>query len=292
MTTLVQLEKVTKWFGNTTAMQQVSVAAGPGTIIGLVGANGCGKSTLLRHIVGLYLPDQGRCQTLGCSAAKLSPAELSRIGYVHQEGQLLDWMTVAQHIRYVAAYYDTWSTELEEQYVADFGIDRAARVGTLSPGQRQKLAILLAVGHRPQLLILDEPASALDPIVRGKFLDLMLSLIQDQDRTILISSHILSDIEKVIDHVWIMDAGRIIRDCGLDDLREQYCRVKLTSLDGDLPADLGFSGFVDKQQSGPAAVLTIPTTIKPKIEEIAQARRWTTETTALSLEELYKIVVK
>jgi ABC-2 type transport system ATP-binding protein len=292
MTTLIQMEKVSKRFGNTVAMQEVSVAAGPGTIIGLVGANGCGKSTLLRHIVGLYLPDQGRCQTLGCSAARLGPGELSRIGYVHQEGQLLDWMTVAQHIRYVAAYYDTWSRELEEQYVADFGIDRAARVGTLSPGQRQKLAILLAVGHRPQLLILDEPASALDPIVRGKFLDLMLSLIQDQDRTILISSHILSDIEKVIDHVWIMDAGRIIRDCGLDDLREQYCRVKLTGLGGDLPADLGFSGFIDKQQSGPAAVLTIPTAIKPKIEEIAHARHWTTETTTLSLEELYKIVVK
>ncbi len=201
-------------------------------------------------------------------------------------------MTVGQHIRYVAAYYDTWDRELEERYIADFGIETGGRVGTLSPGQRQKLAILLAIGHRPQLLILDEPASALDPIVRGKFLDLMVSLIQEQDRTILISSHILSDIEKVIDHVWIMDAGRIICDCGLDELREHYCRIRLTGLDGDLPADLGFTGFVEKQQSGASALLTIPTTIKPKIEEIAHNRRWTVETMSLSLEELYKIVVK
>ncbi len=292
MTDLIHLENVSKKFGRTIAMQDVSVSAGTGTIIGLVGANGCGKSTLLRNIVGLYLPDTGRCLTLGCVAAKLGPKELSKIGYVHQEGELLNWMLVAQHIRYVAAYYDTWDRELEDQYVADFGIDRASRVGTLSPGQRQKLAILLAIGHRPQLLILDEPASALDPIVRGKFLDLMLSLIQDQDRTIIISSHILSDIEKVIDHVWIMDAGRIIRDCGLDELREEYCRIKLTSLDGNLPTDLGFSGFVDKQQSGASAILTIPIAIKPKIEEISQSRRWTMETIALSLEELYKIVVK
>jgi ABC-2 type transport system ATP-binding protein len=292
MTNLIQLESVSKKFGRTIAMQDVSVSAGPGTIIGLVGANGCGKSTLLRNIVGLYLPDKGRCLTLGCVAAKLGPKELSKIGYVHQEGELLNWMTVAQHIRYVSAYYDTWSHELEEKYISDFQIELESRVANLSPGQRQKLAILLAIGHRPQLLILDEPASALDPIVRGKFLDLMLSLIQDQERTIIISSHILSDIEKVIDHVWIMDTGRIIRDCGLDDLREEYCRVKLTSLDGNLPADLGFSGFVDKQQSGASAVLTIPTAIRPKIEEFAQSHRWTTETTALSLEELYKIVVR
>ncbi len=97
MTTLVQLEKVSKRFGDTIAMQEVSVAAGPGTLIGLVGANGCGKSTLLRHIVGLYLPDNGQCHTLGCSAAKLGPAELSRIGYVHQEGQLLDWINRDSH---------------------------------------------------------------------------------------------------------------------------------------------------------------------------------------------------
>src|SRR5512138_821894 len=134
MTSLVELETVSKRFGHTIAMQEVSVAAGPGTIIGLVGANGCGKSTLLRHIVGLYLPDKGQCRTLGCSAAKLGPAELSRIGYVHQEGQLLDWMSVGQHIRYVAAYYDTWDRDLEQRYIADFGIEIGARVGTLSPG--------------------------------------------------------------------------------------------------------------------------------------------------------------
>ena len=104
------------------------------------------------------------------------PEELARIGYVHQEGELLNWMTVGQLIRYVSAYYPNWNEGLEQRYIADFEINTGARVGSLSPGERQKVAILIAIGFEPELLILDEPASALDPIARAKFLDLLLDL--------------------------------------------------------------------------------------------------------------------
>jgi len=288
---IIEMHKVSKRFKDIQALDNVELEIYPGRIIGLVGANGSGKSTLLRHMIGLYLADEGQCVTFGCEAAKLGPKELGRIGYVHQEGELLGWMKTRQLIRYVSAYYPTWNRELEEEYIADFDISTKARVGSLSPGQRQKLAILLAVCFEPEFLILDEPASALDPIARGQFLDMLLKIIQDEKRTIIISSHILSDIEKVIDHLVIMKKGTIVRDCSFDDLREEYCRVKLTSLNGSLPATLAFGPMVDCVREGGSAIVTLQNCAREEIEDKAKAMNCEAEVQALTLEEIYRIVV-
>lgn len=288
---IIRMEGVSKAFGRTRALDGVNLAVQPGRIIGLLGANGAGKSTLLRTIIGLYLPDRGRVETLGCPARDLSPKELARIGYVHQEGELLNWMTVGQLLRYVAAYYPNWNQHLERKYIVDFGVDVNARVGTLSPGERQKVAILIAIGFEPELLILDEPASALDPIARARFLDLLLELIQTENRTILISSHILSDVEKVIDHVIVMDRGQIIRDSSFDELREQYARVRLTALHGPLPAQLHFTGVVEYQRSENEALLTLYTQPSQSIEEKARAIDCKAEIQPLPLEDIYRLVV-
>ena len=288
---IVEMRNVSKRFGRIQALDDVSLKIGSGRIIGLLGANGAGKSTLLRHIIGLYLADRGQCVTFGCSADKLGPAELGRIGYVHQEGELLDWMTTRQLIRYVSAYYDRWNVELEERYVSDFDIDLKAKVGSLSPGQRQKLAILLAIGFEPELLILDEPASGLDPVARGQFLDLLLGIIQDQQRAIIISSHILSDVEKVIDHTVIMKQGRILRDCGFDGLREEFGRLRVKSLTDKLPEKLAFSGVLECQRSGGQAVLTVQDYSEENLEEQARQIGCEIEIGPLSLDEIYKIIV-
>lgn len=288
---IIRMEGVSKAFGRTRALDGVNLAIQPGRIIGLLGANGAGKSTLLRTIIGLYLPDRGRVETLGCPARDLSPKELARIGYVHQEGELLNWMTVGQLLRYVAAYYPNWNQHLERKYIVDFGVDVNARVGTLSPGERQKVAILIAIGFEPELLILDEPASALDPIARARFLDLLLELIQTENRTILISSHILSDVEKVIDHVIIMDKGRIVRDAAFDDLREQYARVRLTALHGPLPAQLPFAGVLTCQRNGSEALLMLQGQSPLAIEEAARPLDCKAEIQSLPLEDIYRLVV-
>ena len=287
---IIELNEVSKAFGRTQALDGVELAVQPGRIIGLLGANGAGKSTLLRAIVGLYLPDSGRVTTVGCNARDLGPQELARIGYVHQEGELLNWMTVGQLIRYVAAYYPNWNEDLERRYVADFDVNRSARVGSLSPGERQKVAILIAIGFEPDLLILDEPASALDPIARARFLDLLLELIQTEDRTIIISSHILSDVEKVIDHVVIMDRGRIVRDGSFDDLREDYARVRLTALHGPLPATLPFAGVLDCRRNEAEAVLTLRRQSPQAIEDQARAIDCKADIQPLPLEDLYRLV--
>jgi ABC-2 type transport system ATP-binding protein len=288
---IVRMSGVCKSFGKTTALDNIDLEVHPGRIIGLLGANGAGKSTLLRHIIGLYLPDKGRCVTFGCEAKKLGPGELTRIGYVHQEGELLEWMTVGQLIRYVSAYYQSWNKQLEEKYVRDYEISTEARVGSLSPGQRQKLAILLAIGFEPELLILDEPASALDPVARAQFLDLLLQIIQKENRTIIISSHILSDVEKVIDHVVIMKNGRILLDCGFDDLREQFARVRLSALGGELPAELPFTNVVCCQRSNGQAILTIQNVSPEILQQQGQGLKCQIEVQPLSLEDIYRIVV-
>ena len=288
---IIQIHNVSKNFKKVHALDNVSLDIFPGRIVGLLGANGAGKSTLLRHIIGLYLADAGACITFGQDAATLTPAELGRIGYVHQEGELLDWMTSKQLIRYVSAYYDTWNHDLEERYIRDFEISLKARVGSLSPGQRQRLAILLAIGFEPDLLILDEPASALDPVARGQFLDLLLQIIQDKTRTIIISSHILSDVEKVIDHCIIMREGRILRDCGFDDLREELLRMTVVSLDGELPAELPFENVIDCKRTGSQAVLTVYDSTEQELETRANEINCSIEIRPLPLEDIYKIVV-
>lgn len=288
---IVQIRRLSKAFKNVQALDGIDLDIYPGRIVGLLGANGAGKSTLLRHIIGLYLPDAGQCITFGCDAAKLSPVELARIGYVHQEGELLEWMTVGQLIRYVSAYYKTWNHRLEEKYIADFDISTKPRVASLSPGQRQKLAILLAIAFEPELLILDEPASALDPIARSQFLDLLLQIIQRENRTIIISSHILSDVEKVIDYALIMQEGRILRDCSFDELREQFCRVRITALTGDLPADLPFANVLQCQRSDGQAILTLQDSPPDQLEQAAEDLNCQIDIQPLSLEEIYRAVV-
>ncbi|HML73919.1 MAG TPA: ABC transporter ATP-binding protein [Anaerohalosphaeraceae bacterium] len=290
--TLVQFCDVVKRFGATTALDKISLDIQPGSIIGLVGSNGAGKSTLLRHIIGLYLPDAGTCTTLGMEARRLGPAEFARLGYVHQEGELIDWMNVGQLIRYVAAYYATWNTELEQRYVKDFELNLKDRVGSLSPGQRQKLAILLAIGFEPELLILDEPASALDPLARRQFLNLMLEMIQTQNRTIIISSHILSDVEKIIDHIVIMDKGRIVRNCALDTLQEEFCRVTLTAAGGKLPESLPFRNAIDWSRSDGQAVLTLRHADEAQIVRQAETIGCQAQIRRMSLDELYEAAIK
>jgi ABC-2 type transport system ATP-binding protein len=175
--------------------------------------------------------------------------------------------------------------------VNDFEIDLNGKVGALSPGQRQKLAILLAIGHEPDFLILDEPASALDPMARAQFLDLLIRIIQQEGKTIFISSHILSDVEKVIDHVVIMKNGHIIEDKGFDDLRDQYLRIRLTSLGTALPDKMPFERILSCEKNNGQAVLILE---NPQIETIkhqAESVDCRIDFHPLPLEDIYKIVM-
>jgi ABC-2 type transport system ATP-binding protein len=288
---VVELQDVTKRFGSTVALNQVSLALAPGHIVGLLGANGSGKTTLLRHAIGLYLPDIGECRTLGCVAGKLTPELMARIGYVAQEGELLGSQSVRQLVAYVRAYYANWNEDLERRLLAEFELPVKTRVVKLSPGMRQRLAILLAVCPEPDLLILDEPAAGLDPIARAQFLDLLMEIIQSPDRTIIISSHILSDVEKVIDHALIMHDGRMVRDCAYEDLQDEFARLVITG-SRPLPDPLPFADILSCTTAGSEAVAVVHQPDRQAIQMFEANQQAKVEVRGLDLEDLYRCVVQ
>jgi ABC-2 type transport system ATP-binding protein len=216
---------------------------------------------------------------------------MTRIGYVAQEGELLGWQSVRQLVAYVRAYYPNWNDELERRLLAEFGLPVKTRVMKLSPGQRQRLAILLAVCPEPDLLILDEPAAGLDPIARAQFLDLLMEIIQSPDRTIVISSHILSDVEKVVDHVLIMHEGHLIRDCALEELQEEFAKLTITGT-SPLPDPLPFANLVSCKVSGRDAEAVVRHADAQAIGAFEASHQAKVEARGLSLEDLYRCVVQ
>jgi ABC-2 type transport system ATP-binding protein len=258
MTAVFALDQVTKNYdAATTALDDVSLRVEPGHIIGLLGRNGSGKTTLIHHLAGLVLPTAGTCTTLGSDASELAPEQLERIGVVHQEHSYLEWMTVAQHLKYVASFYRSWDSKRQQLLLDQLELDPKRKVATLSPGDVQKLGIILAVCHHPELLLLDEPASALDPIARVRLLQFLLELIHEDQSTIVISSHILHDVEQVIDWVICLDRGRVCVDAGLDSLQERYARWQVTRADGELPEHFDEDFVLEQQGNGAQAQLVV-----------------------------------
>lgn len=221
MTPAISMKNVVKNFGAKAVLQGVDLEIPRGAIVGLLGTNGSGKTTLLKCAVGLLRPQDGESQLLGESSWDLSLATKSRLGYVPQVISLFPWMTVSDLLRYTGSFYTNWNHDLVEKLLKDWDLERFGRVGNLSVGQLQKLAILTALGHEPELLILDEPAASLDPLARRQFLQLIIDLAGPSNRTVLFSTHITSDLERVADHVAILKKGQIVHFGLLEDLKEQ-----------------------------------------------------------------------
>jgi ABC-2 type transport system ATP-binding protein len=222
MTHPVDITNATKRFGKNTALESVSLTLPARSLVGLVGRNGSGKTTLLRHIVGLFLPTSGECRTFGVPTAKLGASELERIGFAQQRDNFLDWMRARQLISYVSAFYPKWDKYLERSLIDLLDIDPEARIGTASPGNLQKISLLLATCHHPELLLLDEPLSELDPVARNSVLSVLLERFAADNVTMIISSHLLFDLERIVDRIVCLEKGKIVADTALDKLKESY----------------------------------------------------------------------
>lgn len=288
---IIDVNNLSKEFGKNLALSGVNLTVPAGSVVGILGPNGSGKTTLLKHIAGLTLPSRGSVETFGTPAANLGPEQVGRIGYVSQESELMDWLTVGETLDFVSAHHPTWDSALADRLLADFKLDLGAKTGSLSVGQRQRLSIIMGICHKPDLLLLDEPAASLDPIVRQEFLDLLMELIQDPGRTILISSHILTDVEKVIDQVLIIDEGAVHCFQPLDELREQYHRVHLSALSDSLPEELPFTGIKHIQRDAGTAVVTVNNPSLNQVETEAAALGSRYEIKPLDFQEIYRLIV-
>jgi ABC-2 type transport system ATP-binding protein len=221
MNPTISVQNVVKGFGTKSVLRGVDLQIPAGTVVGLLGTNGSGKTTLLKCLVGLLRPQSGRCELLEEPSWDLSAQTKARLGYVPQVVNLYPWMKIADLLRYTASFYSNWNDDLAARLLREWELTASERVGTLSVGQLQKVAILLALAHEPDVLILDEPAASLDPLARRQFLKLIIDLAEPGKRTVLFSTHITSDLERVADHVAILKEGRIAYFGLLEDLKEQ-----------------------------------------------------------------------
>ncbi|MDB5392033.1 MAG: ytrB [Planctomycetaceae bacterium] len=224
---IVEIRRVTRRFEHKTALDDVSLSVPRGGVFGLIGGNGAGKTTLIKHILGMLKAQSGSVQIFGLDPVQNPVGTLGRIGYLSENRDLPDWMSVGELMRYTQAFYPNWDPKFAEELREAFDLDRRSRVKTLSRGQRARAGLLVALAHRPELLVLDEPSSGLDPVVRRDILGAIIRTIADEGRTVLFSSHLLDEVERVADRIAIIHEGRILLTSSMDDIKETHHRLTL-----------------------------------------------------------------
>jgi ABC-2 type transport system ATP-binding protein len=239
---VIDISELTRRFGATTALDAVTLSLPRGAVYGLVGANGAGKTTLIKHILGLLRAQSGAVRVFGLDPVADPVGVLSRIGYLSEENDLPAWMRIDELLRYTRAFYPSWDDAYAEELRQTFALDPRALIKTLSKGQKARAGLLIALAHRPELLVLDEPSSGLDPIVRRDILGAVIRTIAHEGRTVLFSSHLLDEVEQVADHVTMISHGRIVLSAPLDAIRESH-RVgdRVPSLDEVFVTHVGIS---------------------------------------------------
>jgi len=249
---LVVCEDLCKSFSTQLVLKGVDIAIPAGAVVGLVGTNGSGKSTLIKCLLGLLKPTRGKATLFGEDPWNLSTKSKGKLGYVPQVVQLYPWMRVDQIVAYTSAFYENWDPDWVDLLLDRMDLPRDRRVGPLSTGQKQKLALVLALGHRPELLILDEPVASLDPIARRELLKSLMELTLDNQHTVFFSTHITSDLERVASHIAFLQEGRIALFDELDAIKDRVKRLRLNSTD-PLPKNLQIRGAlrmkVDENQA-------------------------------------------
>ncbi|MDT0343896.1 ABC transporter ATP-binding protein [Streptomyces litchfieldiae] len=221
---VLQAQGLTKRYGRRTALNDVNLTIPPGRVIGLVGPNGAGKSTLLHLACGLTEPTSGWLNVLGSRPAA-GAAHLARVGFVAQDTPVYGSFSVADHLRLGARLNPSWDRDLAERRIARAGLSPAQKAGRLSGGQRAQLALTIAAATRPELLIFDEPAAALDPLARQAFLENLLEFVTELGAGAVLSSHVLGDIERVCDHLVVLCASRVQIAGDIPDLLAAHHRL-------------------------------------------------------------------
>ncbi len=246
---VIDVTKLTRRFDSKTALDAVSLSMPRGAVYGLVGANGAGKTTLIKHILGLLRAQSGLVRVFGLDPVADPVGVLSRIGYLSEENDLPGWMRVDELIRYSRAFRPTWDDAYAEELQQSFALDPAAKIKNLSKGQKARVGILIALAYRPDLLVLDEPSSGLDPIVRRDILGAIIRTIAHEGRTVLFSSHLLEEVEQVADHVTMINRGSIVLSAPLEEIREAH-RVDghVPSLDEIFVARVGMSAAMASEE--------------------------------------------
>jgi ABC-2 type transport system ATP-binding protein len=286
---VLQARALTKHAGGKQILKGLDLSMHRGEVVGLLGKNGAGKSTLMDVLLGFALPTHGESRVFGDRSDCMRPVTKSRVGFVPQSDELMGPMTGRQHLALTASFYDHWDWNLIQRLAADWQVPLDRRINALSGGERQKVATLMALGHRPELLVMDEPASGLDPVARRQFMRTILDIASDSTRTILYSSHIVTDIERTASHIWVMREGEMVWKGELDRLKESVVRIRIRS-DRDLDPALKLPGLLTLSVSGRNATAVVSDWSAERAAEVEQLSGAPMEIEALGLEEIFLAV--
>jgi ABC-2 type transport system ATP-binding protein len=288
-TPVIETFDLRKRFDDVEALRGLSLQVPAGSIFGLLGRNGAGKTTTLKLLLGMAHPTSGHAHVFGLAASdpQASVSIRRRTGFVSENKDLIDYMTVDDIIRFTAALYPRWRRDLEQRYRIGFELSAEQRIRTLSRGGRTRLALLLALCRGADLLVLDEPTSGLDPAVTEQVLQALVAHVAAEEATVLLSSHQISEVEQIADRVAIIDRGRVAVAGALDDLREQYRRVQLV-FDGEAPqATFRTQGIVRMRREGRVLTVLTSASADSLIDEARALNPTALDVNAVTLRDIF-----
>jgi ABC-2 type transport system ATP-binding protein len=286
MSPVIEIDHLTKYYGTREIVSDVSLKILRGCIYGFLGRNGMGKTTTIRILLGLEDPTRGATRVFGIDSGALPPEARARIGYLPEGHHVYGWMTVRESGRFQASYFPAWNQDIFETVLTHFRLTHKMKAGALSRGQRAGLCLALMLAPEPELLVLDDPALGLDPVARRSLLQSMLYVTRKADRTILFSSHLLSDVERVADRIGVID-GKVLRaDCAVETFRQQVQHFVLR-FRGAPPPTPSLPGMLESFRTDHEMALTL-VNVTPEIEsQLAALQPETIEPVDLTLEDAF-----
>jgi len=249
MTSIIEIQDLKKHFGSNHAVDGLSMSIPAGRVTAFLGPNGAGKTTTIKCMLNLHQPDGGSIKLIGQDSTKLGPSAFQQIGYVSENQELPLWMKVSEYVDYCRPLYPSWDVSFEKKLLKDFDLPQKTTLRDLSRGMRMKAALLSSLAYRPKLIVLDEPFSGLDPLVRDEFIHGLLELTEQEGWTVFISSHDIEEVERLADDVAIIDRGKLPLHETTDTLTSRFRRIETSSEEETLPVNLPGS-WLDIQQSG------------------------------------------
>jgi ABC-2 type transport system ATP-binding protein len=269
VTSAIETIDLTRRFGRTEAVEALNLQVPTGSVFALIGPNGAGKTTTIKLLMNLVRPTRGRAVVMGTDSRRLGPRDFERIGYVSENQRLLDWLTPDQLLDYLRPFYPTWNETFCEKLRADLELTARTPLRSLSRGTRMKAALLASLAYRPALLILDEPFTGLDPLVRDELIRALLELPGERPCTVLVSSHDIEEIERLADWIAFIDRGRLIFAEPVSSLVSRCRLIEVIAADGTTPTPAAAPGwlpqgiagrilrFVDTDHAAPGAMARI-----------------------------------
>jgi len=282
----IETEGLRRSFGSFEAVRGVDLRVLKGTVFGLLGVNGAGKSTIIKMIVGHLKPSAGGVRMLGRTLEEDLIELRRRVAYVSENRYLYEWMTVAESIKFTRAFHENWDDRKAESLLERFDLPANRRIKQLSRGNRARVCLLLALSYNPELIILDEPTSGLDPIVRRDFIENIVAEIGEEGKTVLFSSHIVEEVERVADYVGIINDGRLIVTSSVDDLKATHKRVRYAT-NGTRPDVSGLPGLLAVENGRHEQILTVSGWSEESAQLLYARGIRETEVLPMTLEEIF-----